>query len=228
MIRLHWAILLLVACVSCENNAMTFPDGKLRYLALGDSYTIGEAVEPGQRWPVQLAERLRSRGVMIGNVQIVAATGWSAAELSAGIDDQQPRGGFDLVTLLIGVNDQYRGGDAEAFRPELAALLGRAIDFAGGDAGKVVLVSIPDWGVMPFATGRDRNQIAGQIDAFNAVCQSTAAARQILFVDVTEVSRTASTQPGLVADDGLHPSGAQYALWAKQIDEAMQRRSMGE
>ncbi|HRK31726.1 MAG TPA: SGNH/GDSL hydrolase family protein [Tepidisphaeraceae bacterium] len=202
---------------------MTFSDGTLRMLALGDSYTIGESVEAEHRWPVQLSRRLRERGVMIGDVAIIARTGWTTGELHAAIDAQKPAGPFDYVTLLIGVNDQYRGGTAEAFRAAFASVLERAVALAGGDSGRVIVVSIPDWGVMPFAEGRDREIIAQQIDAFNEVCRSTAVTRLVTFVDLTAISRRAATQPALVAEDGLHPSAAQYALWARAIDEVMAR-----
>ena len=124
-----------------------------RYLALGDSYTIGESVAATERFPVQLAQTLK-----MPEPQIIAKTGWTTDELNAAIDAADPKGPFDLVTLLIGVNNQYRGRDAEQYRGEFAALLKRAIRFAGGDAKKVIVVSIPDWGVTPFAEGRDRVQ----------------------------------------------------------------------
>lgn len=188
-----------------------------RFLALGDSYTIGESVEPAQRWPMQLAGALRDSGVKIDDPQIIATTGWTTDELNAAIDKTNPRGPFDLVTLLIGVNNQYRGRDVENFRKEFAALLDRAIGFAGGKPARVIVVSIPDWGVMPFAEGRDRATIAREIDAYNAVCRAEADKRKAAFIDITPISRQATTGPSLGAPDGLHPSGEQYQLWTSQI-----------
>lgn len=179
-----------------------------RFLALGDSYTIGEAVAADERWPTLLAQRLK-----LGEPQIVAKTGWTTDELSAAIDAVRPKGPFDLVTLLIGVNDQYRGRDAESYRTAFTALLDRAIAFAGSDPGRVVVVSIPDWGVTPFAGDRDRAQIAAEIDRFNRMNREEADRAGAHYADVGAVSREAASQPGLTAPDGLHPSAALYRRW---------------
>jgi len=200
---------------------MTYPPGTPRYLALGDSYTIGESVQESQRWPNVLAERLRRRGANIGDVQIIATTGWTTDELSVGIDAAKPQGPFGMVSLLIGVNNQYRGRSVEAFRPEFVALLDRAIGFAGGDPKRVFVVSIPDWGVMPFAADRDRVKIASEIDAFNVVCRAESSSKDVKYIDVTPITRGAATQPSLIADDGLHPSAEQYRRWAEAIDAAL-------
>lgn len=180
-----------------------------RFLALGDSYTIGEGVAEEERWPVQLAAKWRTEPP-----QIVAKTGWTTDELNAAIDAAAPRGPFDLVTLLIGVNNQYRGRSADEYRGEFAALLRRAIEFAGGDPRKVIVVSIPDWGVTRFAADRDRRQIATEIDRYNAVNRDEAARAGAQYVDVTGISRR---WPDLLAADGLHPSGEMYRLWAEAI-----------
>ncbi len=194
------------------------PD-RLRFLALGDSYTIGEAVPPEARWPVLLADALRARGFPFAAPTIIAQTGWTTDELSAAIDRADPRGPYDLVTLLIGVNNQYRGGSVEEYRTEFRALLHRAIGFAGGKAGRVVVVSIPDWSVAPFAVNDDRSraQIGAEIDAYNAVASEEAQRASVPFVDITPYSRTAEADPSLVAGDGLHPSGAMYAGWAERV-----------
>jgi lysophospholipase L1-like esterase len=193
-----------------------------RFLALGDSYTIGEGVEPRQRWPVRLAALLRDRGVPVGDPEIVARTGWTTDELAAGIDAAAPRGPRGLVSLLIGVNDQYRGGDAGDYRPRVRALLERAIGLAGGDPRRVVVLSIPDWGVTPFAADRDRARIAAAIDRFNAVKREETARAGARWVDVTTLSRKAAGDASLLAADGLHPSGAQYAAWAERtLPEAL-------
>jgi lysophospholipase L1-like esterase len=188
-----------------------------RYLALGDSYTIGESVGASDRWPVRLAALLRERGVAVADPEIVARTGWTVRELSQGIDAADPRGPYALVTLLIGVNDQYRGGDPEAYRADFVAMLRRAAGFAGGRAERVVVLSIPDWGVTPFAgeSGRDRRKIAAEIDRFNQINREETARAGARYVDVTPLSRKAASERSLIAEDGLHPSGAMYAEWAR-------------
>src|SRR6266581_6886004 len=138
-------------------------DPVVRYLALGDSYTIGEKVAPEDRWPAQLAALLRQDGLAVADPVIIARPGWTTDDLLAGIERVASSGRFDLVSLLIGVNDQYRGGDVEEYRARFRALLERAVSFAGGDAGRVLVVSIPDWGTTPFARGRDRARIAFEI-----------------------------------------------------------------
>lgn len=185
-----------------------------RFLALGDSYTIGESVSESERWPVQLAARLRELGVATREPEIIARTGWTAAELAAGIRAAAPRGPFALVTLLIGVNDQYRGHGLEEYRRELVALLDQAVRFAGGTPSRVVVLSIPDWGVTPFAAGRDRDRIAIEVDRFNRVASEEADRAGARYVDVTPSSRDAARDPALVAPDGLHPAGRMYAAWA--------------
>ena len=186
----------------------------MRFLALGDSYTIGEGVAEAERWPVQLAALLRGRGVPVGDPEIIARTGWTTDELSAAIDAADPHGPYALVSLLIGVNNQYRGRDAEQYRGELADLLRRAVGYAGGDASRVVVLSIPDWSPTPFAGDRDRPRIAYEIDAYNAVNREESARVGARYVDVTAQSRAAGADPAFLADDGLHPSGRSYTEWA--------------
>ncbi|MBX2989677.1 MAG: SGNH/GDSL hydrolase family protein [Bacteroidetes bacterium] len=188
------------------------------FLALGDSYTIGEAVAETERWPVQLVSSLRKRNVSIADPVIVARTGWTTDELSAAIDTSDSRGPFDLVTLLIGVNNQYRGRSADEYRGEFKQLLQRAIRFANGEASHVVVVSIPDWGVMPFAEGRDRMKIAKEIDMFNAINWEESVRAGVQYVDITPLSREVERYPELIASDGLHPSGVQYKYWGELIE----------
>jgi lysophospholipase L1-like esterase len=186
-------------------------------LALGDSYTIGEGVAPQERWPVLLAGALRESGIAIDDPQIVATTGWTTDELSAGIDATAPGAPVDLVSLLIGVNDQYRGRSPDAYRVAFTALLHSAVAFTGGTPHRVIVLSIPDWGVTPFAEGRDRERIASEIDAFNAVARDAARQQRAQYVDITPISRRAASDPALLAGDGLHPSGAMYAEWARAV-----------
>jgi lysophospholipase L1-like esterase len=192
-------------------------NGTLTYLALGDSYTIGESVAESGRWPVQLARALREEGIALGDPRIIAATGWTTDELEWGIDSVEALGTFDFVSLLIGVNNQYRNRSAVAYGGEFHTLLLRAIRHARGRADRVLVLSIPDWGVTPFARNdkRDAATIAGEIDAFNAAAQKICAKEGVAFVDITPVSRERGAQAGMLAADGLHPSAAMYTLWTQ-------------
>lgn len=191
--------------------------GAPRWLALGDSYTIGEAVDPAARWSSVVASGLRARGLPVDAPRVIATTGWTTDELAGAMDAAEPLGQWDLVSLFIGVNDQYRGRDAEAdFRPAFRALLLRAIALAGGRPGRVFTLAIPDWGVTPFglASGRDPAVIAAQLDAFNAVVAHASARHGVAMVDIAPLSRTRGGEPAMVASDGLHPSAALHAGWA--------------
>jgi lysophospholipase L1-like esterase len=190
-----------------------------RFLALGDSYTIGEGVAADECWPAQLARRLRAQGLAIGDPRIVAKTGWTTDKLSAAMDASRFDPPYALVSLLIGVNNQYRGRDLDNYRDEFGALLARAVALAGTHTGRVVMVSIPDWGVTRFAREHDRDpqQVATQIDAFNAAARTIANAHGCIWVDITALSRAAADAPGMLVDDGLHPSAAQYAIWTDAI-----------
>ncbi|WP_028916646.1 GDSL-type esterase/lipase family protein [Pseudoxanthomonas sp. J35] len=190
------------------------------FLALGDSYTIGEGVAPEGRWPVQLAAALRAEGFAIGEPRIIATTGWTTDELDAGIDAAHAQapvaGDHALVSLLAGVNNQYRGRPLDEFRSQFAALLRRAAGFAGGDPRRVLVLAIPDWGVTPFAFAQQRDAalVAAQIDGFNALCREEAARAGARWIDIAPVSRERGGEVEMLADDGLHPSAAMYALWA--------------
>ncbi len=188
----------------------------LQYLALGDSYTIGEAVAATARWPAMLVERLRQAGIAIDDPRIVAATGWTTDELGQGMDEAALAPRYDLVTLQIGVNNQYRGRKVDEYREQFSGLLTRAVALTGGRPARVVAVSIPDWGVTPFAReqGRDPARIAVSLDAFNAVAREQSARAGAHFVDISALSRS---HPDLLAEDDLHPSAAQYALWLTKI-----------
>ena len=193
------------------------PAAELRILALGDSYTVGEGVADAHRWPVRLADMLRDRGLNVGTPRIIARTGWTTDELSAAIDAANPDPDYDLVTLLIGVNNQYRGRGDEEYRAHFQTLVNRATAFARGKAARVLAVSIPDWGVTPFATGRDRPAIARAIDRFNAVSREETRRAGAYYADITPISRRASGDASLIAADGLHPSATMYAAWLDVI-----------
>ena len=188
----------------------------MKYLALGDSYTIGEGVAPAERWPELLARGLRAQGIALGDPRIIATTGWTSDELSAAMDAAEPLGEWDFVTLLVGVNNQYRGRDCDDYRGQFEALLRRAIALAGGQAGRVLVLSIPDWGCTRFGaeSGRDLATVSRELDAFNAAARAIAASLGVAFVDITAVSRERGAEPAMLADDGLHPSAAMHALWA--------------
>jgi lysophospholipase L1-like esterase len=196
---------------------MALPQVRLSYLALGDSYTIGEGIADDGRWPVQLAAALRSEGIALADPRIIATTGWTTDELSVAIDAAEPLGEWDFVSLLIGVNNQYRGREAGEYAQEFAALLERAIAFARGRSGRVLVLSIPDWGVTPFARfeAGNRANIAAEIDAYNAVAKTACDARGVAFVDITPLSRERGAEAAMLAEDGLHPSARMYAAWTQ-------------
>lgn len=208
-----WPSLVLAAMLTL--GASTASAASLRYLALGDSYTIGEGVDAEQRWPEQLARGLRASGLPVAPPRILARTGWTTDELAAAMDAAEPLGEWDLVSLLIGVNNQYRGRSPEAFEGEFRALLRRAIGLAGQRPGRVLVLAIPDWGVTPFAAGRDRARIAAELDAYNAVVARVARESGAAFVDISALSRRRGGEPAMLAADGLHPSAALYALWTE-------------
>ena len=189
----------------------------MKYLALGDSYTIGESVDFMDRFPVQLVNRLKSKGHDFAMPEIIAKTGWTTDELIVGIEEIKPKDDFDLVTLLIGVNNQYRGRELENYEDEFEQLLKMAIEFAGGSKKKVIVISIPDYGVTPFGQKKGRKKVANEIDEFNRVNREISDKYEVEYVDVTELSRKALRQINLIAEDGLHPSGEMYSEWVEEM-----------
>lgn len=196
------------------------PNSTLTYLALGDSYTIGEAVEQEDSFPYQFAEQLKLQGLNIADPKVIAKTGWTTDELQAAIKAENITQNFDIVTLLIGVNNQYRGYSKEDYRKQFKELLQTAIGFAGGNAKGVFVVSIPDWGVTPFglSSGKNTKDIAVDIDAFNAINKEETLAFKVNYTDITPGSRNAVRDLSLVASDGLHYSGKMHLQWASSID----------
>ena len=190
----------------------------LTYLALGDSYTFGEGVAPRERWPMQLVVALRRDGIAVDDPRVIATTGWTTDELSDAMDAAEPLGTWDFVSLLIGVNNQYRGRDAGEYAQQFDALLRRAVSLAGGRAGRVLVLSIPDWGVTPFARtdGAEPSRVERALDEYNARARLRCEAAGVAFVDITPVSRARGAEPAMLVADGLHPSGAMYALWMAQ------------
>jgi lysophospholipase L1-like esterase len=217
-IKLIVIVTLLFFVQSCKNlKPEDKPMEQISYLALGDSYTIGQGVAENQRYPVQLKDSLNNNGISIEDLKIIARTGWTTDELWNAIENDSLTPPYSMVSLLIGVNNQYRGRDINNYRDEFVNLLNRAIELAGGTNNHVIVISIPDWGVTPFAQNRDRQKIAEEIDAFNAVNREEAEKAGVIYVDVTPISRLAASQPELLASDGLHPSGEMYKLWVKEI-----------
>lgn len=189
----------------------------LKYLALGDSYTIGESVAVGERWPVVLANRLRAKGLEFDDPDIIAKTGWTTDELMLAIQDQNPASDYDLVTLLIGVNNQYRGYPIAQYEKEFDTLLKQAVSFAEGKTENVFIVSIPDYGVTPFAKEKNPKKIARELEEYNSTAKSIGAGFGVPFIDITPISEGAKEDLSLVAPDGLHPSGKMYAEWVDKV-----------
>lgn len=209
-------LLLALTLMACQSKPSSTSSPKT-YLALGDSYTIGESVQDSLRWPNQLVSALNQNGKEFEAATIVAQTGWTTDELTAAMDTVQLKPPYDYVSLLIGVNNQYRGRSIENFETEFIHLLERAIILGGQEGTNIFVLSIPDWGVMPFAEGRDRTQIAQEIDQFNSVIQAVCHDKNIAHFDITAISREATTNALLVAQDGLHPSGTMYARWVATV-----------
>jgi lysophospholipase L1-like esterase len=186
-------------------------------LCLGDSYTIGESVAAGQRWPAQLCKQLVAQGCAQLQTEIIAKTGWTTDELAVAIDQQELAAPYDLVSLLIGVNNQYRSRDLAEYAMQFSILLAKAISLARFQTRSTLVISIPDWGVSDFAKkdSRGARQIALEIDAFNAVAQSICKAANVCFIDITGLSRKVNAK--LLAHDGLHPSALAYKQWVQKI-----------
>lgn len=224
-----WPVVLLIA--GCGDNSKTtefsvasvaFEPPADRsgasYLALGDSYTIGEAVDEADRFPEILAASLRKSGHKVAKPYIVARTGWTTAELLAGIEKSKFQPPYDLVTVLIGVNNQYRGRSIDEYRTEFKTVLEKAISFAGDRPDRVIVVSIPDWGVTQDPVRVKRDEVAAAIDRFNAVNREESEKAKVAYVDITPVSRTAAADKEMVATDGLHFSGKMHAKWVELIE----------
>jgi lysophospholipase L1-like esterase len=188
----------------------------IKFLALGDSYTIGESVKEEERWPDLLATALRAKGDSVEKPKIIATTGWRTDQLKKAIEDSSLKPEYNLVSLLIGVNNQYQGKTAESYAPEFEELLNIAIKLAGGKKENVFVVSIPDYGFTPFGQPKQQ-QISKALDEFNAANKKITEAAGIQYFNITDISRKGFELPDLVAEDKLHPSGKQYTLWVESI-----------
>ena len=188
----------------------------IKFLALGDSYTIGESVKEEERWPEQLASQLRSKGYSVAKPRIIATTGWRTDQLKKAIEEAQLKPEYNLVSLLIGVNNQYQGKSPESYTPEFEELLNIAIALAGGKKDNVLVVSIPDYGFTPFGQPKQK-EISKALDEYNAINKKITEQSGIRYVKITDISREGFNDPDLVAEDKLHPSGKQYKLWVERI-----------
>ncbi len=188
-----------------------------KYLALGDSYTIGQSVTASERYPVQMVTSLRSAGINMADAEIIATTGWTTQDLWNAMNSKPLAPNYDLVTLLIGVNNQYQGKPISNYKTEFTTLLQRSIELAGNKADHVIVISVPDYSVTPFAASSDRATIARGIDSFNEANKQIAASFQVKYLNVTDESRKAAVDNSLIAADGLHFSGKEYTVWTSLL-----------
>lgn len=218
--------LLLLSCTKKNDgtfvNPVTIVDTIHKsYLALGDSYTIGESVADTERFPVQTVKLLREDSIDINNPDIIATTGWTTTDLLTALNNNLPKKTYSVVTLLIGVNNQYQGKSLDEYKTGFAELLNRSISYAGNNKNHVFVISIPDYSVTPFANGSDTARIAREIDAFNAANKSISLNAGVHYLDITPISREAKNDPTLIAGDGLHPSAIQYKKWSELLAALM-------
>lgn len=207
-------------------TAMTYPANNNKpytLLSLGDSYTIGEMVPSEENFPNQVRRLLNQKGLATEPPRIIAKTGWTTDELQDAINKEQLSPRYDFVTLLIGVNNQYRGRSATDYAPEFESLLQQAIRFAGNRPSHVIVLSIPDWGVTPFAKERNSKSISREIDAFNRINKQLSDRYHVNYIDITPGTRLAATDSTLLTADGLHPSGKEYTKWAGQVADAIEK-----
>jgi len=215
----YYLFLFLLIGLSCETTKEIKPsiESDYRYLALGDSYTIGESVSEDGRWPAQLRDSLIARGNSFGDYKIIATTGWRTDDLSNAMDDENLASDYNLVSLLIGVNNQFQGKSVEDYKPEFEALLNRAINLAGGIKDNVFVVSIPDYAFTPFGQRSNSEKITTELILYNDACKEITIANGVKHIDITPISQRGIDEPSLVAGDGLHPSAGQYTLWVREI-----------
>lgn len=209
-------LMLPLLCLFLHCQSQTTTPVKTKFLALGDSYTIGESVPESERWPVQLAKALTERGQPTEAPRIIATTGWRTDQLKKAILDANLNNDWGMVSLLIGVNNQYQKRTVESYAPEFEELLDMAVKLAGGKRENVFVVSIPDYGFTPFGQP-NQAQISKAIDEFNAVNKAITDKKGIRYVNITDLTREGLTKPEYVAPDNLHPSGIMYTLWVERI-----------
>ncbi len=222
-----WPVLIFILLLHTNYTTVKMSDKKLTMLCLGDSYTIGESVSEDERFPNQCVMMLEKFDVHFAKTHIIAKTGWTTDELIHAIAEAKVTGTFDCVTLLIGVNNQYREYDKEVYRKEFDELLQTALKYAGGDHDHVFIVSIPDWGATPFGAkdgkGRSPQQIGKEIDEYNAINREEALKMMLHYTDINPESKNAANDASLIANDDLHPSGKMYGEWATLLVKEMQK-----
>lgn len=207
--------LVMPLAVFAQDLTVTSP---IRFLALGDSYTIGQSVSPAQRWPEQFKDSMIARGKTVELLRVLATTGWRTDNLiDAIIGENLAASNYNLVSGLIGVNNQYQGRPISQYMQEFPQLLDSAIRYAGGDTHRVFIVSIPDYAFTPFGQGANPAQISTELDQYNSIARQYATQYGIHFFDITPISRQGLQDPELVAGDGLHPSGKQYSQWVHLV-----------
>lgn len=204
--------------IALTTRVTSFKDS-IHYLALGDSYTIGASVERDDNFPNQTFQLLKSAGFKTSSIQIIAKNGWTAEDLITAVATTNKRNSYQVVTLLIGVNNQYQGRPSKEFEPSFLALLKSAIALTGNKPKRVFVISIPDWGITPFASGRDRKEIANEIDAYNWVCEKNAKAEGANYINITDAYRIDGSKPDYLSSDGLHPSKLEYTKWAIKLTQ---------
>jgi lysophospholipase L1-like esterase len=217
-------MLLALLILALLKTDISMQDKSYNYLALGDSYTIGESVPLAENFPSQTVQLLRKNGFNFNDPEIVAKTGWTTDELQTAISNHHFKLRYDFVSLLIGVNNQYRGRSVAEYATEFESLLKQAIQFAGNDTSHVVVLSIPDWGVAPFAASSNREKIAEEIDGYNAANKEINLKYKVHYIDITPGTRQAATDNTLLAADGLHYSGKEYKRWAEEVVEYFKPR----
>ena len=222
-----FCLCLLAACtkpnwggsnIAPTTRVTSFKDS-VHFLSLGDSYTIGASVEREDNFPNQTFQLLKSAGFKTSSLQIIAKNGWTAEDLITAVATTNKRNSYQVVTLLIGVNNQYQGKPAKEFEPSFLSLLKSAITLTGNRPKRVFVISIPDWGITPYASGRDRKEIANEIDAYNLVCEKNAKDEGANFINITDAYRIDGSKPDYLSSDGLHPSKLEYTKWAIKLTQ---------